>query len=130
MAKRGMGLRVGKSLLVLDDEPEFGSFVRKVGENVGFEVSVISDAREFRDAYEKVEPHKIVLDILMPGMDGIEVIRWLASIDNKASVVIVSGYAPRYGKAAEALADAQGHFLVTTLSKPVSVAELSSALEL
>ena len=120
---------MAKSLLVMDDEADFGSFVQKVGEKAGFEVTVISDTRKFKESYEALRPDKIVLDIVMPGMDGIEIIRWLLSLGNKAPVVIVSGYAPHYSKAAEIMADAEGHFSVTTLSKPVAVADLSAALE-
>ena len=116
-------------LLVVDDEADFGSFVRKVAEDASFEVRVLDDAHLFKQTYEQFAPERIVLDVVMPGIDGIEIMKWLASVGNKAGVILVSGYSPHYAKAAKLMVKANADFKVTLLTKPVSIADLVRALK-
>ncbi len=118
-----------KTLLIVDDEPDFSAFVSRVAEQVGFETTTLTDPLTFKDAYDRLAPDRIVLDVVMPGMDGIEIINWLVSVGNRAPVVIVSGYTPQFAEAARLLGSVHGEFPVTSLSKPMGVAELSAALE-
>lgn len=116
-------------LLVLDDDPDFGSIVRKVAEDAGYEVTVLEDAHAFKRVYQQFAPHRIVLDVVMPGIDGIEIMKWLASVGNTASVILVSGYPPHYMKAAELIAKSGTGAAVTVLVKPISISDLTQALE-
>ena len=117
-----------RRLLVVDDEVDFCEFVRKVGEMNDYEVTTLNDPTLFKETYRKVKPHRIVLDVVMPGLDGISLIDWLASTGNQAAVVIVTGYNPNLADAAKVFAKIKGRFFVTTLTKPVTVATLSAAL--
>jgi CheY-like chemotaxis protein len=117
-----------RRLLVVDDEVDFCEFVRKVGEMNDYEVTTLNDPTLFKETYRKVKPHRIVLDVVMPGLDGISLIDWLASTGNQAGVVIVTGYNPNLADAAKVFAKIKGRFFVTTLTKPVTVATLSAAL--
>lgn len=117
-----------KRLLVIDDEPAFGGFVREVAEGLGFEVRVTTKADEFAEFYETFEPTVIVLDVVMPEVDGIELVQWLAQEKCKARIVIVTGYNPHYADAAKRLVSAGDLPSVMTLTKPVSLADLRAAL--
>ena len=63
-----------KRLLVVDDEPEFGELVRKVAVSLGYEARVTTSGREFQDAYHELHPTMIVMDMVMPEMDGNELV--------------------------------------------------------
>ena len=115
-------------LLVVDDEPDFGEYVRQVADGLGFDVTVIDKSTKFKSTYEEVQPTVIVLDIVMPDIDGIELIDWLANVGNEARVIIVTGYNPHFAEAAKVFAKVKGRFFVTSLTKPIGVAELSAAL--
>lgn len=119
-----------KRLLVLDDQPEFGLFAKRAAERLAFEVTVLDQPANFAATYEQFQPDVILLDIVMPRIDGIEIIQWLIQVENKAKVVICTGYNPQYALAAETLAKATGHFPVLSLSKPVAIKDLDAALSL
>ena len=92
-----------RRLLVVDDEPDFSSLVRRVGEDLGYEVTVLNRSAQFAQAYEKAEPDVIVLDIVMPEVEGIEIVQWLGQRGTNARVVVVTGYNPRYAETAKTI---------------------------
>ena len=128
--ERGIRLEMqDKRLLICDDEPAFGRFVKNVAEDLGYEVRVTTDGRAFIEAYGSFEPTTIVLDMIMPGMDGNEVVLWLAKQRCTARLIIITGYTPDYAAHAKVLAEYKGLRPVITLSKPIDVSELRAALE-
>ncbi len=116
-------------LLICDDEERFGRFVQRVAMDLDFEVQVTSSADEFIAVYDAFEPTVIVLDMIMPDMDGNELILWLAQRRSPADLIICTGYNPDYATNAKILAEFKGLKSVTTLRKPVSVALLRQALQ-
>jgi CheY-like chemotaxis protein len=116
-------------LLICDDEERFGRFVQRVATDLDFEVQVTSSADDFIATYDDFEPTVIVLDMIMPDMDGNELILWLAQRQCPADLIICTGYNPDYATNAKILAEFKGLKSVTTLRKPVSVASLRQALQ-
>lgn len=119
--------KAGKRLLVVDDEPDFADFVKRGAKNMGYDVSALSDPNLFKDAYAAFKPDVIVLDMVMPGIEGIELVQWLAKQDCEARILVVSGYNPFYGKLAHGLGEVGG-LRVETHQKPISLAALRAAL--
>ena len=117
-----------KRLLVVDDEPDFASFVAKVAESIGYDVTITNRPRNFREIYERTEPTDIMLDVIMPETDGIEIIKWLADHQNTARVIVVTGHSPQYANAAKSFGEVVGNFPVKVISKPIGVDDLSAAL--
>lgn len=118
----------GGRLLICDDEERFGRFVQRVAIDLGFEVRVTNSAADFIAAYDDFGPTVIVLDMIMPDMDGNELILWLAQRRSPADLIICTGYNPDYATNAKILAEFKGLKSVNTLRKPVSVALLREAL--
>ncbi len=118
----------GKRLLVVDDDPEFGEFVRKVALQATYQVEVVTDGNAFKRCHEKFKPTIVVLDIVMPGVDGIELVQWLAECKSTVHLIIASGYAPMYTDLARKMAQSKGFRSVTSLPKPVTPAKLRAAL--
>ena len=79
-------------LLLIDDEPVLAEFMANAALDSGFEPVVTSEDGEFRDAFLASRPDMVALDLGMPGMDGVELIRFLAEQDYRAPVLIVSGF--------------------------------------
>ncbi len=118
-----------KRLLVCDDEVAVGRFVRNVVEPMGFDVRLTTSAQEFIDCYDEFQPTAILLDMVMPGMDGNEVILWLAKRGCPARLIVMTGYHPQYADHASILARYNGIQSSTTLQKPFDIDDLLSALD-
>jgi DNA-binding response OmpR family regulator len=65
------------TVLVVDDEPRILRFVRAELESAGFGVLTASDGDSALEIVEASNPDLVVLDVIMPGMDGFEVLRRL-----------------------------------------------------
>lgn len=70
----------------------------------------------------------IILDLMMPDMDGIEVIRHLAGQKSKASLILISGYDSGVLHSAETLAVSCGLNVISTFTKPINTESLSCFL--
>jgi CheY-like chemotaxis protein len=119
---------IAKRLLICDDEAAFARLVHAVGENMGYCVESTLDGEAFIDAYARFQPTTVVLDMIMPGMDGNELILWLAKQHCEARIVVITGYNPDYAAHAKILAEYKGLGPVTTLNKPVELSDLRAAL--
>ncbi|WP_123040503.1 response regulator transcription factor [Cohnella candidum] len=79
-----------KKLLLVEDEPNFARFVQLELEYEGFHITVCSDGRE---GYKQASEHKwdmIFLDIMLPGISGIEICRRLRSQHNKTPIIMLT----------------------------------------
>ncbi|HEX2802873.1 MAG TPA: response regulator [Sphingomicrobium sp.] len=115
-------------LLVIDDEPALAEFVAHVARECGFVPILTADDRAFRDAVLAEEPDMVALDLGMPGMDGVELLRFLAAEDHRAPVLIISGFDRRVLESAFRLGEALGLTMVGPLEKPVTFHELERVL--
>ena len=106
-------------LLVVDDEIEFARYVAAVAEELGFEVETVNHARLFQKAYEQNEPEAVLLDMVMPEMDGIELVTWLGRRHSQVHLFIVTGYNPKYVEMAEVLGSQSLFRSITKLQKPL-----------
>ena len=61
---------MSKKVLVIDDEPEMLDLVKYTLEKGGFEVSTCDNGRHAWDEIQKVKPDLLVLDVMLPGIDG------------------------------------------------------------
>ncbi len=117
-----------KRLLVVDDSPAFAEYVRNAAETLGFEVEASRDGKVAKAAYREFKPDIILLDMVMPEIDGIEFVQWLSDEGCQARLIVVTGYSAHYADMTKTLAEAKGFALVKTLNKPVRLAELRAAL--
>lgn len=115
-------------LLIVDDEPAICEFVSRAAVGVGFDVRATTRASEFMETFKEFNPTHIILDVLIPEMDGIELIQWLAAAGCTAKIAVITGGQWNYAKAAEKLGTIRGLPSVTTLRKPVSLADLRAVL--
>ena len=119
-------------ILVVDDEPAGRSFVCKQLRDEGFEVEEAKSGEEALDKASSWEPELILMDIKMPGMDGIETCRKLKDVPQLASlpVIFLTGHRDDGPTTVEALMAGGTDFVSKDATTPVLVARLLSSLEL
>jgi len=76
-------------ILVVDDDPNARDIVRMYLEAKGYRVSTAADGKEALAKLEEVRPELVLLDVMMPGMDGWEVARVIKNHPQFASVRLV-----------------------------------------
>lgn len=77
-----------EKILVVDDEEDILEVLKYNLEKEGYQVKTASDGNAGLEIADSFEPHLIILDIMMPGMDGIEVCQKLRSIPKFSSTII------------------------------------------
>jgi len=116
-----------RKLFVLDDEADFTEFVADVAEGMAFDVSYTSNPLDFARRYS-ADIDIIVLDLFMPILDGIEILRFLVDNGSPASLVFMSGKDKGVLHSAQELAFEQGMSVLGVLQKPFRASELETLL--
>jgi len=78
---------------IIDDEPIIYEVLQDLLTSEGYEVEISPNGEEALEKYESQEFDLTLLDLLMPGMDGIEVLKRLKKMDPSAVVIIITAYA-------------------------------------
>jgi DNA-binding response OmpR family regulator len=81
---------MGQRILVVDDDPTVSDVVRRYLERVGMEVVLTSDGLSALRDVARRRPDLVVLDLMLPGLDGLEVCRRLRSADPDLPVVMLT----------------------------------------
>ena len=119
---------MNRRLLVLDDDPAVGRTIHTMAERLNFEVRAVVDAKSFFETYLSWSPGYVVIDLVLPRIDGMEVLLELSRARSRARIVIVSGAGSRVLDAAHRAASESGLTVLGVLSKPFTMSKLSKIL--
>ena len=79
---------MGYKVLIADDEKEIRNLLRLYLENDEFEVAEVATGEEVSGAMESFKPDVVLLDIMMPGKDGIHVLKDIRAVSNVPVMII------------------------------------------
>lgn len=79
-------------ILIVDDEPDMRLAVRNVLKLRGYDISEAGDGPSALEMARESRPDLVLLDMRLPGMDGIEVLDGLKKLDDTVPVVMITGY--------------------------------------
>jgi DNA-binding NtrC family response regulator len=115
----------GAYILVVDDEPEIRNLVKEILEDEGYEVSMAEDGQTARKALRDRRPELILLDIWMPDVDGITLLKeWGEEEGLPCPVIMMSGHGT-----VETAVEATRLGAYDFLEKPLSLAKLLLTVE-
>ena len=115
-------------LLLIDDEPFLAEFLANAAGDAGFDPVITAEDEHFRREFTENRPDVVALDLGMPGMDGVELLRFLADQGYRAPVFIISGFDRRVLESAFRLGEALGLIMAGPIEKPVQFEELHAFL--
>lgn len=81
-----------KKILLVDDEESIQIIYREEFEDEGYEVISAYNGQEGLERFQNSQPDLVILDIQMPGMNGVEVLRQMKMINPKVPVILSSAY--------------------------------------
>lgn len=116
------------SVLVLDDDPDVSETMLTLARSIGSQARMTQTAIDFFREWELCAADVAIIDLQMPGLDGLDVIRQLGKI-GRASVILCSGCDTRVLEAARHAARNSGLDVVGILPKPVRRSALKKLLE-
>ncbi|MDP6386585.1 MAG: EAL domain-containing response regulator [Planctomycetota bacterium] len=115
-------------MLVVDDDDRVCRLFLRVADKLSMEATAVTNPRDVIEADSSLRPDLIMLDLSMPGLDGVEVLRGLASARCQASICLVSGARLDVLDSARALGRELGLRMGGSLHKPLDVSGIISFL--
>lgn len=115
-------------LLIIDDDELVGQTLKNIAEQCGFNVIFTDTALAFYEQLTLFEPDLIMVDLIMPDVDGVQLIERLADINHKAKLIIISGAGKRVVNSSALSAQEHGLEIVGLLNKPFRAAEVRQIL--
>ena len=79
-----------KSILVVEDEPSISEVVSLYLRRAGYQVQTLGDGHEALDQLEKKLPDLVVMDLMLPGLDGFSLTRWLRERSDVPIIILTS----------------------------------------
>ncbi|MDX1555130.1 MAG: sigma-54 dependent transcriptional regulator [Xanthomonadales bacterium] len=111
-------------ILIVDDEPDIRELVSEILEDEGYTVAVAEDGTSARSAYAREEPDLVLLDIWMPDIDGISLLKEWSGPGLRCPVVIMTGHG-----SVETAVEATRLGARDFVQKPISLAKLLSIVD-
>ena len=111
------------SLLSIEDDPIMAQLICSLAQKAGFQTRTCG-GKTCIDAYENFQPDVVVLDILMPEIDGFEVLQYLKNRQSTSRIVIISGSGVSFRHMAHGLAEGLKLPLEAIVTKPFKPDEL------
>ncbi len=115
-------------VLVVDDDPQVLKLLRLNFELEGYDVVSATDGPGALEAVEREAPDVVVCDVMMPGIDGLEVVKRLRGVASTASLPIVLLSAKALRGDGEAGLDAGANEYVTKPFDPAELIEIVAGL--
>lgn len=83
-------MMTAKTILVVEDEASIAEVVSLYLKRAGYNVQVASDGRKAMNSFERGEPDFVILDIMLPEVDGLALTRWLRDRSNVPIIMLTA----------------------------------------
>ena len=88
----GSGNSPSLRLVVIDDDPKNLKFVNFILANTGLEIHTASEPQEGLDLIHRLRPQVVLMDLVMPGVQGMELLQKIVEFDPGIDVILMTGY--------------------------------------
>jgi DNA-binding response OmpR family regulator len=84
-------------VLIVDDDNNICEVIKMYLENAGYEVKVSNDGKEAQEAFLEYKPELVLLDIMLPHIDGVDVLKWIRK-DSETPVIMLTAKGETFDK--------------------------------
>lgn len=119
---------MNKKLLVVDDQAGLTRVIHLVAEELGYDTLVTNSALDAAEKFIAFRPDVVILDMIMPEKDGIEVLNEILLTGEKTRIILTSGLSDSFLRLAEGVARFHQVERVGVLRKPFRRDELADLL--
>ncbi len=117
-----------KKLLVIDDQTGITKVVELIARQLGLDVKSLNSSIDATETFIAYQPDVLMLDMIMPEKDGIDVLNEILLTGMPVKVVLTSGFSDSYLRLAEGVARFHENPNVSVLRKPFRREELMNLL--
>jgi len=119
---------MAKKLLVIDDQTGITKVVELIARQLGLDVRSVNSLAQATETFIEFKPDVLMLDMIMPEKDGIDVLNEVLLTGIPVKVVLTSGFSDSYLRLAEGVAKFHDHPNVSVLRKPFRREEVMKLL--
>lgn len=112
------------SILVVDDDRDVCEYLQDFLTSEGFLVTVVNDPTQALECMRQAEFHVVVLDIMMPKLNGIDLLEQIRQTDDDIAVIILTGY-----PSLETATSSIEHDVSAYIRKPFTINEFREAIQ-
>lgn len=116
--------QMAKKLLVIDDQTGITKVVSLIAKQLGLQTKALNSSLEATETFIAYKPDVVMLDMIMPEKDGIDVLNEILLTGMPVKVVLTSGFSDAYLRLAEGVAKFHENDNVSVLRKPFRRDEL------
>ena len=116
-------------VLIIDDDIRICRIIKRVADELGIESFATDNPELFEPANLDFEPNVIFMDLQMPKLDGVELLRKLADQHSKAAIILTSGMDKSVIETTEELGKSLGLNMAGFLQKPIDINKVKKNLE-
>ena len=112
------------NILVVDDDVDVCEYLQDFLTSEGYLVTIVNDPTQAVDCMKKSEFHVVVLDIMMPKLNGIDLLEQIRHNDDDIAVIILTGY-----PSLETATSSIEHDVSAYIRKPFTISEFREAIQ-
>src|SRR5258706_14002344 len=86
-----MSDRPAGRLLAIDDDPAMTEWLKVLLEPAGYEVRTAAGAERAEELFKAWHPDVVITDMILPGVDGIELVRKFKQLDPEVGIIVITG---------------------------------------
>jgi two-component system, OmpR family, response regulator MtrA len=120
---------MGKKLLIIDDQRGVAKVIGLIASALGYESRVLTCSARAIDVFLEFRPDVVILDMIMPGKDGIDVLNEILLIGLPTRIIVTSGLSTGYLRLAQGVARFHANHDIAVLRKPFRRHELVALLQ-
>jgi len=117
-----------RKILIIDDDVGFTKAIEPVVKQLGLALKALNHSPDAVRVFEEYRPDIVLLDMIMPEKDGIDVLHEILMTGIPARIVLTSGFGAAYLRLGEGVARLHDQALISVLKKPFRRKELDSLL--